>query len=69
MDWASRYVLSWELSNTMDVSFCLMALERALESSRPLVFNTDQGSQFTSLSWTGLLKAHCAKMSETLTPR
>ena len=57
MDWASRYVLSWELSNTLDVSFCLAALERALEFARPLVFNTDQGSQFTSLDWTGLLKS------------
>ncbi len=58
MDWASRYVLSWELSNTLDTSFCLMALERALETAQPLVFNTDQGAQFTSLAFTDLLIAN-----------
>lgn len=48
MDWYSRYVLAWELSNTLDTRFCLNALERALAVSRPEIFNSDQGSQFTS---------------------
>ena len=49
MDWWSRYVLAWELSNTMDSEFCIRAWERALETGRaPLISNTDQGSQFTS---------------------
>jgi len=52
MDWHSRYVLSWQLSNTMDVSFCLTALEQALEKGGPEIFNTDQGSQFTSQAFT-----------------
>ena len=48
MDWHSRYVLSWRLGNTMETSFCLGALEAALTVARPEIFNTDQGSQFTS---------------------
>lgn len=48
MDWYSRYVLSWELSVTLDSGFCVSALDYALQSSRPEIFNTDQGSQFTS---------------------
>jgi len=56
MDWASRAVLSWRLSNTMDVSFCVSALEDALARfGRPEIFNTDQGSQFTSAAFTGTL--------------
>ncbi len=55
IDWYSRYVLSWELSNSLDTSFCLSALERAFTFGRPEVFNTDQGSQFTSLAFTGYL--------------
>lgn len=52
-DWASRKVLSWRLSNTLDVSFCVEALEEALERyGPPEIFNTDQGSQFTSLEFT-----------------
>jgi len=59
MDWYSRCVLSWELSNTLDSSFCVEALQRALASGRrPQVFNTDQGSQFTSEAFTGLLTRH-----------
>ncbi len=46
MDWARRYVLSWELSNTLDSRFCVEALRRALCFSKPEVFNTDQGVQF-----------------------
>ena len=57
LDWHSRYVLSWELSNTLDSSFCVAALEAALESQRPEIFNTDQGAQFTSRAFTGLLEA------------
>jgi len=56
MDWHSRYVLSWQLSNTIDVNFCLAALEQALEKGGPEIFNTDQGSQFTSQSFTGRLE-------------
>jgi putative transposase len=56
IDWHSRYVLSWELSNTMDTTFCLSALEKALAQSKPKIFNTDQGSQFTSLAFTGRLE-------------
>jgi putative transposase len=55
MDWFSRYVLSWELSNTLDTDFCLQALERALAQATPGIFNTDQGSQFTSEGFTGRL--------------
>jgi putative transposase len=55
LDWYSRYVLSWELSATLDGAFCLTALEQALTRGVPEVFNTDQGSQFTSLAFTGRL--------------
>jgi len=55
IDWYSRYVLSWELSNTLDGSFCLEALETALSRGRPEVFNTDQGCQFTAEAFTGRL--------------
>jgi putative transposase len=56
IDWASRAVLSWRLSNTMDASFCLAALEEALARyGKPEIFNTDQGSQFTSADFTGAL--------------
>lgn len=56
IDWASRAVLAWRLSNTMDVSFCLTALEEALAMfGKPEIFNTDQGSQFTSAAFTGML--------------
>jgi putative transposase len=57
MDWASRAVVSWRLSNTMDVSFCVSALEEALARfGKPEIFNTDQGSQFTSVAFTGTLE-------------
>ena len=55
MDWHSRRVLSWKLSNTMDVDFCVQALDQALSQGKPEIFNTDQGSQFTSEVFTGLL--------------
>ena len=58
MDWATRHVLAWRLSNTMDVRFCLEALNEALARyGKPEIFNTDQGSQFTSFEFTGVLKA------------
>ena len=58
MDWATRHVLVWRLSNTMDVRFCLEALNEALARyGKPEIFNTDQGSQFTSFDFTGVLKA------------
>ena len=64
MDWASRKVLSWRLSNTLDASFCMEALEEAImQYGMPGVFNTDQGSQFTSDSFTAVLKAHGIKIS------
>ena len=56
MDWYSRRVLSWRLSNTLDTEFCLEALEEALEHGKPEIFNTDQGCQFTSESFTGRLR-------------
>jgi putative transposase len=55
MDWHSRYVLSSEVSNTLDKEFCLKALRDALEASRPKIFNTDQGAQFTSAEFVGCL--------------
>jgi putative transposase len=55
MDWYSRYVLSWSLSLTMEVEFCVEALKRALRRGRPDIFNSDQGSQFTSEKFTGEL--------------
>lgn len=57
MDWFSRRVLSWELSVNLDADFCVRALERALERGRPDMFNSDQGSQFTSAAFTGVLLA------------
>lgn len=63
IDWYSRYVLSWRLSNTMDVNFCLEALDDALQIATPDIFNTDQGSQFTSSEFTGRLKDGNIKIS------
>ena len=64
IDWASRAVLAWRLSNTMDVSFCVSALEEALARfGRPGIFNTDQGSQFTSAAFTGTLGAAGVRIS------
>jgi putative transposase len=63
MDWLSRYVLSWSLSNTLDVAFCLEALHRALGSAQPEIFNSDQGVQFTSQAFTGRLDARGIRIS------
>ncbi len=57
MDWASRHILAWRLSNTLDARFCVEALSDALDTyGKPAIFNTDQGSQFTSFDFTGVLK-------------
>ncbi len=63
IDWYSRYVLSWRLSNTLDVSFCLEALEEALDKGTPIIFNSDQGSQFTSKDFTQILLDKGIKIS------
>jgi putative transposase len=56
IDWYSRYVLSWEVSTTLETEFCASALNQALEQAPPEIFNTDQGVQFTSNAFTGILK-------------
>ena len=63
MDWYGRYVLAWRLSNTMDAGFCAGALEEALDKGQPEVFNTDQGSQFTSWEFTQVLQDRGVKIS------
>lgn len=64
MDWASRKVLAWQLSNTLDASFCIEALEEAIRKyGAPEIFNTDQGSQFTSDAFISILKSHKVAIS------
>lgn len=63
MDWYSRYVISWELSTSLEADFCVLALERALEKDKPEIFNSDQGSQFTSMAFTKVLKSNDIKIS------
>ena len=63
MDWFSRYVLSWELSNTMETSFCLTALDAAFGWGKPEIFNSDQGAQFTSADFTGALRKQEVRIS------
>jgi putative transposase len=64
MDWFSRYVLAWEVSNSMESAFCVSALERALaRRRRPEIHNTDQGSQFTSAEWLSLLERRGIRVS------
>jgi putative transposase len=64
MDWHSRKVLSWRISNTLDAGFCLEALKEAISNyGSPEIFNTDQGSQFTSKDFTGVLQDHGIKIS------
>jgi len=63
IDWYSRYVLSWRLSNTLDAGFCVEALKEALRKGKPEIFNTDRGAQFTSEAFTGLLKQHGVRIS------
>jgi len=63
MDWYSRFVVAWEISTTLDTPFCISALEQALELSKPEIFNTDQGSQFTRLEFTGWLEQKAIRIS------
>jgi putative transposase len=64
MDWATRRVLAWRVSNSMETDFCIEAVEEAIRHfGKPEIFNTDQGSQFTSEAFTGLLKQHDIKIS------
>ena len=63
IDWFSRYILSWEISNSLDVYFCLSALDKALRNSKPEIFNTDQGSQFTSKKFTETVIGNQIQMS------
>ena len=63
IDWYSRYVLSWRLSNTLDADFCVDALDEALRKGQPEIFNTDQGAQFTSEVFTRLLEQHGVRIS------
>jgi putative transposase len=63
MDWHSRYVISWELSNTLDACFCVMALEKALMNGKSEIFNTDQGAQFTSKDFIDILKENNVTIS------
>ncbi len=63
LDWFSRHVLSWRLSNSMDADFCIEALEEALQVATPEIFNTDQGAQFTSREHTDMLKSHGVAIS------
>ncbi|GHO97437.1 hypothetical protein KSF_074850 [Reticulibacter mediterranei] len=63
IDWFSRFVLAWELSTTLDTSFCLEALERALRAACPEIFNTDQGVQFTSQEFTERLRSAQIRIS------
>lgn len=63
IDWYSRYLIAWGLSNSLDGSFCLEMLEEALADSKPEIFNTDQGVQFTAATWTGRLESAGVKIS------
>src|SRR4051812_38572111 len=63
IDWYSRYVVAWRLSNTLDGDFCLEMLDEALGKGQPEVFNTDQGAQFTALAWTKRLESVGVKVS------
>lgn len=63
MDWFSRHVLAWRLSNTLDAMFCVEAVEAALAHGRPTIFNTDQGAQFTSEAFTSVLLHNCVAIS------
>jgi putative transposase len=63
LDWYSRYVIAWELANTLEGAFCLTALETALQLGKPEIFNTDQGVQFTAQAFTGRLQAAAIRIS------
>jgi len=57
IDWYSRYVLSWEISTTLETEFCVSALDKALKLNQPIIHNSDQGSQFTDKKYTGILES------------
>jgi putative transposase len=63
IDWHSRYIVAWEISNSLDASFCVETLEKALEKNKPEIFNTDQGSQYTSNAFIDVLKSNNIKIS------
>jgi putative transposase len=63
LDWYSRYVVSWELDQTMQIAFVIEAVQRALSQARPQIWNSDQGSQFTSSQYTQLLLSHHVRIS------
>jgi len=63
IDWFSRYVLAWQLSNTLDSYFCIQALQQALQGARPEIFNTDQGAQFTANAFTAILETADIRIS------
>lgn len=63
LDWFSRYVLTWELSNNLESDFCINVLEEALEMGKPKIFNSDQGTQFTSNRFVDILKRHDVQIS------
>lgn len=63
IDWFSRYVLAWRLSNSLDIGFCLECLNEALSQGQPLIFNTDQGSHFTSPQFAGILESRQIQIS------
>ena len=63
LDWFSRYVITWQLSNTLDGLFCLDALQTALQQGRPEIFNTDQGAQFTATAFTQTIERAGSRVS------
>jgi putative transposase len=63
MDWYSRYIIAWDISISLDEEFCDETLKKALLSCKPEIFNTDQGSQFTSIKFTGILEAAGIRIS------
>ena len=63
LDWYSRYVVSWKVSNSLESSFCLEMLEQALSMGNPAIFNTDQGVQFTSKAWIGAVEGAGVRVS------
>ena len=63
IDWFTRYVLAWQISNSLETSFCMEALDQALQTGKPKIFNTDQGAQFTSSAFTSKIISSDIKMS------
>ena len=63
IDWFTRYVLAWQISNSLETSFCMEALDQALQIAKPKIFNTDQGAQFTSSDFTSKIISSDIKMS------